>query len=335
MNTYIDITPFPTANTQQQRIIKKLEKELGPTIMSALNDPNVTDINVNPDGNVWIERLDISDITKIAVLTPQARESIIKTVATSLNEVANKNSSTIGGELPLLGARFEGVLPPVAKPGPGFSIRKKATRILTFKDYLNDKILDFAMITLLQDSIENYDNVLIAGGTGTGKTTFINAYVDQTSKQFPHDRLVICEDVDEIQSNAPNTFKMISNRNNPLGSCIKTMLRLSPKRIIIGEIREADQAREAFQAWNTGHKGGVFSLHANSALDAIQRLEDLCQIAFNNKCQRLISRTVDKIIFFKKAGNKRKIQEFYSLQAFSKGTYNLTDLINNQEVKFL
>ena len=273
---HASITKIPTANSQQERIIKKIQRELGPIIMKALNDPNVTDINVNPDGNVWVERLDTSEIIQIATLTYHARESIIKTIATSLNEVANKESSTIGGELPLLGARFEGVLPPVAKPGPGFSIRKKATRILTFKDYLKDRIINVAIYALLQDAIQNYDNVLIAGGTGTGKTTFINAYVDSISKDFPNDRLVICEDVDEIQSSVPNTFKMIANKNNPLGNCIKTMLRLSPKRIIIGEIREADQAKEAFQAWNTGHKGGIFSLHANSALDAVQRLEDLC-----------------------------------------------------------
>lgn len=328
------ITAIPTAGTQQQRIIKKLERELGTAVIKALNDPNVTDINVNPDGNVWIERLDTPEIIKIATLSHQARESIIKIVATSLDEVANKESSTIGGELPLLGARFEGVLPPVAKPGPGFSIRKKAVRILTFKDYLNDSILSFATLTLLHDAIENYDNVLVAGGTGTGKTTFINAYVEQISEKFPNDRLVICEDVDEIQSSAPNTFKMIANKNNPLGSCIKTMLRLSPKRIIIGEIREADQAKEAFQAWNTGHKGGIFSLHANSALDAVQRLEDLCTIAFGNKCQRLISRTVDKILFFKKMNGKRKVQEFYCLRDFSESNYNLTDLINHQEIKF-
>ncbi|MCP3875590.1 MAG: Flp pilus assembly complex ATPase component, partial [Desulfobacteraceae bacterium] len=235
---------------------------------------------------------------------------------------------------PILGARFEGVLPPVAKPGPGFSIRKKATKILTFKDYINAQILDFKMLTLLQDAIQNYDNVLVAGGTGTGKTTFINAYVDHISAQFPNDRLVICEDVDEIQSSASNTFKMIANKNNPLGDCIKTTLRLSPKRIIIGEIREAAQAKEAFQGWNTGHKGGIFSLHANSGLDAVQRLEDLCQVAFGDKCQRLISRTIDKILFIKKVNNKRKIQEFYELQGFSNNKYNLTDLINNQEVKF-
>ena len=330
----ISIATIPTASTQQQRIIKKLEQELGPTILKALYDSDVTDINVNPDGNVWTERLDTPEITKITTLSPQSRESIIKIVATSLDQIVNKETATIGGELPIIGARFEGVLPPVAKPGPGFSIRKKAVRILTFSDYIKDKILSFEMLTLLHTAIENYDNVLVAGGTGTGKTTFINAYVEHISKKFPNDRLVICEDVDEIQSSAPNTFKMIANKNNPLGNCIKTMLRLSPKRIIIGEIRDANQAREAFQAWNTGHKGGIFSLHANSALDAVQRLEDLCTIANGNKCQRLISRTVDKIIFFKKVGNTRKIQEFYELKDFSNNKYHLIDLINEQEITF-
>ncbi len=329
-----DVKTLPTASTQQQRIIKKLQRELGSVIMDALNDPFVTDINVNPDGNVWVEKLDTPDITKIATLTHQARESIIKTVATSLDEVANKESSTIGGELPLLGARFEGVLPPVAKPGPGFSIRKKATKILTFSDYVNAGILKIEMFAMLHEAIANRENVLIAGGTGTGKTTFINAFVDHISKKFPHDRLVICEDIDEIQSTAPNTFKMIANKNDPLGNCIKTTLRLSPKRIIIGEIREAEQAKEAFQAWNTGHKGGIFSLHANSALDAVQRLEDLCTIAFGNQCQRLISRTVDKILFIKKSSGKRKVQEFYELNDFSENKYNLTDLINDQKIKF-
>lgn len=327
---------IPTSNTQQDRIILNLKKELGPEIIEALDNPMVTDINVNPDGHVWVERLDTPEIKKIATLSFLSRESIIKLVATSLDKTANRESSTIGGELPLLGARFEGVLPPVAKPGPGFAIRKKATRILTFKDYIESQILTPQLHSLLQQAVKNYKNVMVVGSTGTGKTTFLNAYIDSISKICPHDRLVICEDVDEIQSSVPNTFKMIANKEDSLKACINTSLRLSPKRIIIGEIREAEQAKEAFQAWNTGHGGSIFSIHANSALDAIQRLEDLCVTAFLNKSQRLISRTVDRIIFFKKVGDQRKIQEFYKLNSFdfSTGKYNLTDLINNQEVEF-
>jgi type IV secretion system protein VirB11 len=328
------ITPIPTASTQQHRVVEKLKKELGSHIMAALNDINVTDINVNPDGKVFVERLDTQEIKQIATLSNLARESIIKTVATSLDQVANTDCPTIGGELPILGARFEGVLPPVAKPGPGFSIRKKANKILTLKDYVQANIITVQIFAMLDAAIENRENVLVAGGTGTGKTTFINAFLDHISKRFPNDRIVICEDVDEIQSNATNTFKMIANKNKPLGACINTMLRLSPKRIIIGEIREASQAKQAFQAWNTGHKGGIFSLHANSALDAVQRLEDLCVTAFRHKSQRLISRTVDKILFFKKSNNQRKVQEFYELKDFSNSHYRLTDLINEQEVKF-
>lgn len=328
------ITKIPTANTRQQKIINKLKKELGSKIIDALSDSNVTDINANPDGSVFVERLDTHEIKQITTLSHLARESIIKTVATSLDQVANKESSTIGGELPILGARFEGVLPPVAKPGPGFSIRKKALKILTLKDYINADIITVKMFAMLDMAIEKRENVLIAGGTGTGKTTFINAFVDHISKRFPNDRLVICEDIDEIQSSAPNTFKMIANKNNPLNSCIETSLRLSPKRIIIGEIRAARQAEAAFQAWNTGHKGGIFSLHANSALDAVQRLEDLCVESNGNKCQRRIARTVDKILFIKKVNNQRKVQEFYELKDFSDGFYNVVNLVTDQQLQF-
>ncbi len=327
-------TPLPTAKTREDKILSKLKKELGSDILKALDNPFVTDINVNPDGRVFVERLDTPEIRQITTLSHLARESIIKTVATSLDQVANKENSTIGGELPLLGARFEGVLPPVAKPGPGFSIRKKAIKILTLKDYLEAEIITVQMYAMLDTAIQNRENVLIAGGTGTGKTTFINAFVDHISKRFPHDRIVICEDIDEIQSSAPNTFKMIANKNNPLDSCIETSLRLSPKRIIIGEIRAPRQAEAAFQAWNTGHKGGIFSLHANSALDALQRLEDLCIISNGNKCQRRIARTVDKVLFIKKENNQRKVTEFYELNDFSDGFYNVINLITNKKSEF-
>ncbi len=329
-----EVKTFPAARSRKQRIVKKLTIELGQDIATALADPNVTDINANPDGKVFVERLDTPEINQITTLSHQARESIIKTVATSLDQVANKENSTIGGELPLLGARFEGVLPPVAKPGPGFSIRKKAIKILTLKDYIDAEVITIEMYAMLDRAIENRENVLIAGGTGTGKTTFINAFVNHISKRFPHDRLVICEDIDEIQSSAPNTFKMIANKNSPLANCIETSLRLSPNRIIIGEIRAASQAEAAFQAWNTGHKGGIFSLHANSALDAVQRLEDLCIESTGGKCQRRITRTVDKILFIKKEKTRRKVTEFYELKNFSDGFYNVVNLVTDQESQF-
>ena len=334
MNTQRAITEIPTASTRQQKIVAKLKKEFGPVILNALNDPMVTDLHANPDGRVFVDRLDTSETKLIAEISSFARESIIKTVATSLDQVANKENPEIGGELPILGARFQGILPPNATPGPLFSIRIKASKILTLKHYIDTDVITVQIYAMLDKAIENRENILIAGGTGTGKTTFINAFLQHIVQRFPNDRLVICEDVDEIQCSALNKAKIIATENLSLKKVIQATLRLKPGRLIIGEIRSKTQSEAAFQAWNTGHPGGIFSFHANSALDAIRGLEDLNVQAHQDKCQRRITRTVDKILFITKENDQRKVTEFYQLNDFSDGFYNVENLITGQKTTF-
>ena len=329
------VTPISAARSIQNKIIIKLKKEFGPIILEALEDPCVTDIEVNSDGLVFVDRVDAEHRNELTKLSASAREAIVKTVAASLNEVVTVEHPIVGGELPILGARFEGAIPPVSIPGPSFCIRKKAVKIMSLQDYLKDGIITPQIYELLDDAVIKRQNLLVAGSTGTGKTTFINAYINQISERCPHDRLLICEDVREIQSSVQNTNTMIATKHCSLKDIIHSSLRQHPDRLLIGEIRDADQAKEAFKGWNTGHKGGIFSIHANSGLDTIQRLEAFCLTNDGHRNPRLIVRILDKILFMKKEGGQRKVKEFYELKDYSDGHYNLVDLITNKEIQLI
>ena len=316
-------------------IQERIERELKP-LLKFLSDPKVTNIHANPDGSVFVGKLGHPKDEMIGNLLPRVRESVIKAVASFNKATVTKDSATISGEFPLMGARFTGVLPPLAKPGPGFALRKKAVRIFTFQDYLDTEIITEKHVDLLDQAILNYENIIVAGATDSGKTTFINAILDRIKTLTPDDRVIICEDTDEIQSSITDTFKMISTEKNPLSKCIEISLRLSPKRLFIGEIRLPDQILQAFQGWNSGHKGGASSIHSNSAKDTIGRIEDLCLSAFKSRHQRPIARCIDKILFFEKIDGQRKLTQFYELCGFDfkTETYDVKNLLTGHEEFF-
>ena len=265
-------------DVQTARLSEKLRRELGPVVLKALSDPDVIEIILNPDGRIWVESHTAGMSQTDASMAPTQAENLIGTVAAALNAVANPQNPIIEGELPLTGSRFEGLLPPIA-PSPCFVIRKRASVLYTLDHYVKDNIVTRAQAIALRDAIAKRRNIVIAGGTGSGKTTLVNALIhEMVSLGDQAERFVIIEDTLELQCAARNALQLHTTDAADMTRLVRATMRLRPDRIIIGEVR-GKEALALLKAWNTGHPGGVTTLHANSASAALLRLLSLVEEA--------------------------------------------------------
>jgi type IV secretion system protein TrbB len=293
---------------QERRLEELLRRQLGPQILTANDDPRITEIIVNQDGQVWFEAYGKGMYQAGLVLAPSQIESLIGTVAASLGLVANAGNPIIEGELLIGGIRFEGLLPPVARK-PCCVMRKPAQVLYTLDDYIRDGILDPLHAGVLRDSIAGRRNIVVAGGTGSGKTTIAGAIINQmVASSDPNERYVTIEDTLELRCNAHNLVQLHTADNADMTRLVRTTMRLRPDRIIIGEVRGAE-ALALLKAWNTGHPGGVTTIHANSACAALTRLSSLVQEAGVPPQPELIAETINLILFIVRTPAGRRVTE--------------------------
>lgn len=307
------------------RLQASLTHNLGPTIMAALADPDVIEIMVNPDQTLWIEKLG-QDMALCGTLPPAQSQLIISLVASALETTVTAERPIVEGELPLDGSRFEGLMPPIVA-GPSFTIRKRASRVFTLDDYVASGILPQAASSILSRAIETRRNILIVGGTGSGKTTFVNAIIDGISRHCPTDRLIVIEDTAELQSASENTVFMRSSDGVPIQRLVKVSMRYRPTRILVGEVRDGS-ALDLLKAWNTGHPGGVATVHAGSAAAGLLRLEQLIAEATPVPMPALIAEAVDMICFIERAPGGRRVSDIVTVKGFDPTTrsYDLEHL---------
>lgn len=305
------------------RLLANLEHSLGKVICNALEDPTVGEIMLNPDGKVWIERFG-KPMMHEADLTTREGALIISLVASSLELTANRKNTSIAGEFPIGGHRFQGQLPPNT-PRPMFSVRKKAERVFTLDEYVAGGIITKEAKTIIEEQVRRKRNILIAGGTGSGKTTLTNAIIHSLSQISPNDRLFLLEDTYELQSQSENTVRLKATKEFPMTSQIEDTLRLRPDRIVVGEIRD-EAALGLLEAWNTGHPGGISTLHADSAFDALQRLETLVRRKSISPLSEVIGSAIDTVIYITKANTKscRKVTEILDIAGFDTCTQKYT-----------
>ena len=299
---------------KHSRLIGKLKSELGSIIIDSLEDPTVIEIMLNPDGKLWVEKhgLPMEYIGEMSALNA---ESLIGTIADTLNTTVTPENPILEGELPIDGSRFEGLIPPIVAK-PTFTIRKKSSVLLTFDDYINQGVMTVTQKDNLVNAVLNHKNILVCGGTGSGKTTFTNAVIDNISTQFESERLVIIEDTVEIQAKSKNTIALRTSINVSMMMLLKATMRLRPDRILVGEVR-GQEALALLKSWNTGHSGGVATLHANSALAGLTRLEQLVSESSeaNSMSMRpLIAEAVDLVVMIKKTEGGRRISELLSVE---------------------
>ncbi|MEP9360102.1 P-type conjugative transfer ATPase TrbB [Sphingomonas sp. KR3-1] len=313
-----------------------LRTAMGPAIAAAMADARVIEIMVNPDGALRVDILGEGRVDTDVRLDPDQIERIIRLVASHARAEVHGEAPIVSAELPphiegRAGERFEGILPPVAV-GPCFSIRKPATRLYTLDDYVGDGLMSQAAADRLKAAVFQRFNILVAGGTSSGKTTLANALLAEMA--WVDERVILIEDTRELQSPAPDTVAL---RTRPgvvtMADLVRSTLRLRPDRIVVGEVR-GPEALDMLKAWNTGHPGGIATVHANSAASALFRVEQLVQEAVVTVPRRLIAEAIDLIVYIAGRGVDRRIETIARVAGLDPdGNYSLVDLLNPADPK--
>ena len=285
-----------------------LRTALGPVIGEALADPLVVEIMVNPDGAIRLDRLGAGCSDTGHRLGAEEAERIILLVASHTRAEVHRDAPIVSAELPPHGAtageRFEGLLPPVST-APCFAIRKPAARVYTLADYVTDRIMPAEIARALSLAVVERRNILVAGGTSSGKTTLANALLAELAAR--DERVILIEDTRELQCAAVDTVALRTRTGFlSMADLVRSTLRLRPDRIIVGEVR-GPEALDVLKAWNTGHPGGIATVHANSARSALYRLEQLVQEAVVTVPRRLIAEAIDLVVFIEGRGTARRI----------------------------
>jgi type IV secretion system protein VirB11 len=321
-----------TDSVSAERRRAMLRTAMGPAIAAALADPRVIEIMVNPDGALRVDILGEGRVDTDVKLEPAQVERIIRLVASHVRSEVHGDKPIVSAELPPLGSgageRFEGILPPVST-APCFSIRKPAARIYTLMDYVTDGIMSAEAARLLSLAVVDRRNILVAGGTSSGKTTLANALLAEMAHL--DERVILIEDTRELQSPARDTVAL---RTRPgvvtMGDLVRSTLRLRPDRIIVGEVR-GGEALDMLKAWNTGHPGGIATVHANSAASALYRIEQLIQEAVVTVPRRLVAEAIDMIVFIAGRGTARRIETIARVAGLdAAGDYVVVDLTPTQ-----
>ncbi|MBA4788660.1 MAG: P-type conjugative transfer ATPase TrbB [Rhizobiales bacterium] len=309
---------------------RMLRTALGPAIARHLEDPTVVEVMLNPDGRLWVDRLSTGLCDTGDRLLPADGERIVRLVAHHVGAEVHADAPRVSAELPETGERFEGLLPPVVA-APTFAIRKPAVAVFTLEDYVRPGIMSAGQAGALRSAVASRANILVAGGTSTGKTTLTNALLAEVAKTS--DRVVLIEDTRELQCAAPNLVALRTKDGvASLSDLVRSALRLRPDRIPIGEVRGAE-ALDLLKAWGTGHPGGVGTIHAGSAIGALRRMEQLIQEAVVTVPRALIAETINLVAVLSGRGSARRLTELAHVEGLGPdGDYRITPVLTGDTI---
>ncbi len=306
-----------------RRQLAMLERNLGIDILEELDDPLVENIVLNPDGVVRVDRRG-SGWSELRKMTAGQALRLIAAVAGCVDKVVDERSPSLEATLPTSGARFTAFIPPIVS-SPGFALRRRASVIFSLEEYVSSGTLSEEHYAQLCIAVRTRLNIIVAGDTGTGKTTFTNALLQKIGEICPAHRLLIMEDTPELQCASANHVMFLSTIHFKLNDIIALSLRSQADRLIVGEIRHGHAADSLLTAWYTGHAGGVCTLHAPSAEATLGRLEtmlDMSGITRSREAMRgLISAVVNLIVYITKDSDcksGRRIKELLWIRGFDK-----------------
>lgn len=317
---------MPDFALSADRRLDALRHALGEGVLTALADPAVVEVLANPDGRLIVDRQGEGRRDTGIRLSAEARERTIRLIADHVGETANRETPRLSGVLPGGGERFQALLPPLAH-GPAWAIRKRPVRVWSLEDYVADGVMTAAQAAGLREAVEARCNILISGGTGSGKTTLANAVLAESA--FAQDRIFLIEDTPELQCSAWDCVAALTRRTAPavgVADLVRDALRMRPDRLVVGEMRDGAAALETLKSWNTGHPGGLSTIHANSAEDVLQRLEDLIGEVMVASPRRLIARTVDRLVHIRRTADGRRVDRLVSVDLDDKGGIRLRTL---------
>ena len=316
---------------EHSRTQNKLKQDLGPLVLSALKDEEIYEILLNPDGTLWVDGY--QGKREYGLMSREAARNLINTVASVADQSVTFKNPGFSGELwvEINGGfklfRFQAFIPPVV-PYPAFAIRKRSGRVVTLDEYVKDEIMTPAQRQVIQDSVEGRKSILVVGGTQSGKTTLCNAVLDCIAQTHPQERVIIIEDTQELVCNVKDSLTMRASPVKTMNDLIFDSMRMRPDRIIIGEVR-GKEAHSLIKAWNTGHPGGVSTIHANSARSGLLRLEALIMEAGVTPVPEAIAEAVNLVVFIQKSNKTKKGRQvtcIMELTGYNREKGYLTDI---------
>jgi pilus assembly protein CpaF len=326
---------YPLSGPEKQRLLREVMDEVfgfGP-LEVFLRDPLVSDILVNGPSQIYIEKRGQLESTDVSFMDEKHLMRIIHRIGANVGRRIDESMPMLDARLPD-GSRVNAIIPPLALDGPMVSIRRFGTTPIDIHRLLEFDTLTEDMAYFMEACVQCKMNILISGGTGTGKTTFLNAL----SRWIPPDeRVVTIEDAAELQLQRRHVVRLETRPPNIEGEgtitqrdLVRNSLRMRPDRIVVGEVRGAETL-DMLQAMNTGHEGSMTTVHANNPRDALRRLENMVLMSGINYPMRAIreqlSSALDVLIHLKRmTGGKRKVVSIVEITAMEGDTICLHDL---------
>lgn len=303
-------------------LIELLNYSLGEEVVKYFSDDNVIEIMLNDDGKLWIDTFDGTKDTGVIIDNEKAL-GVAYLLASHIGAEINQDCPHLGGELPGTGFRFQIEIPPIVS-NVSFNIRKKAIRVFSLNDYLENGIITKRQKEIIEKAVVKRKNILVVGGTSSGKTTLCNAILKEIAKY--NNRVVLIEDVQELQCETENKVRMKTSKNTTIRDLIKITMRKTPERIIVGEIRDG-AALDLLKAWNSGHPGGISTIHADDCLGGLEKLEQYIQEVSANPQSKLIARAVDLVVVIAKVEGQRRITQIVTVDGYENGEYILNEVV--------
>lgn len=282
-----DRIPLPAA------ALTPVAEFLGP-LAALLDAPDVIEISANPDGAVYIDRFG-QGRSRWGEIAADEVERFLRWCATRTETAITPEQPRLKGRIPGTAHRIAGLIPPVVD-APMFSIRRHLDRVIALEEYVRDA----GALDLIRDALVTRQNILIAGATGAGKTTLLNACLGEVARLAPETRLIVIEDTPEIRHPLTDHVAMRTSDTVGMDDLLVDTLRHAPTRIVVGEVRTGAVLMTLLKSWNTGHPGGLATLHANSAQEVLERLWTLGTEVMSADPTPALMQATDRIVFVRR-----------------------------------
>ena len=317
--------PAPAERSKEARYRGLMERYLGPDVLAAMADDDVTEVYVNAgDGRLRADTHSRGKVTLGATVRGDQVEQFLGAVAAFRGDTLGASTPVVQAELPAEtfgGARLQGFVAPLV-PRACFVIRKPARRVFQLASYVHTGVMTLAQKSAIEDAVRDHENILVCGGTGSGKTTLCNAILLEMSEQFPHERIVVLEDTGELQCRADDHLQLRTSEDVTLSDLVRSTLRCTPDRIVVGEVRDG-AALHLLDAWATGHPGGCATVHATDARGALRRINRLAMRAGVPAQHELVAEAVGVVVVIQGGNRGRRVEELVRVSGHRDGAYVL------------
>lgn len=313
---------------QHERLLEKLTREIRGPIQTALSDKQVMEIVCNADGGVW--QLDNRNAwTKIDQISQAKADSILSTVAALTDNIINHKNPQLQCAFPIDGSRLQGLSPPAVK-SPIFDIRKHSKVIFSIEDYVEANIISSLQAEIISQAVIERKNILISGGTCSGKTTLAKTIIELANKLGASDeRFVIIEDTKELHCNAKNAVAIHAYTRDLLSTFTQAAMRLRPDRVILGEVR-GREAYDLMYLLNSGHPGSFTTIHANNARLALHKFLMLARESGEDVHPQRVVECFDIVISIKRTECGIRVQEIKKVLGYAGSDFIVEEITSTQ-----